>query len=377
MGFEINSEGPFINRVLSVRPFVWIGLISYSLYLWHWPLFAFTKYFSMTPPSTLVNCVLLATSVLLAWLSYRIVERPFRSRETMRSRGQVFWLSGAAASVLLLAALGLWAGKGYPQRLPADTVKFAEGKNDWSTEFGGDTRLEDIPDHLTKLGAKEAPVAVFVWGDSHAAAILSAVDAACRKLNIGALAAKSSSVAPVAGWVSPNLGQGPETERYNQALLEAIQNLAIKGTLHTVILAARWSGYSDGQNPEFNLAVRKTVDQITQSGCTVVILHEVPNFPFEAPKALALAKMQGKNLHELVISLEDYEEKFAPHLESWRKIGEENAKVRILNPGALFADTYGIISPFDSGGVLYRDSHHLTIHGSMRLKEELCKFFSK
>jgi len=375
MGIEINSETPFINRVLSVRPFVWIGLISYSLYLWHWPLFAFTKYFSMTPPSTLVNCVLLAASFLLAWLSYRFVEKPFRSRETIRSRGQVFWLSGAAASVLLLAALGLWAGKGYPQRLPADAVKFAEGKNDWSTEFGGDTRLEDIPDRLAQLGAKEAPVAVFVWGDSHAMAVLPVLDSVCKELNLGAVVAKSSSTAPVVGWASKYLRQGDETIAYNQAVLNAVKKLAKDGTLKTIILAARWSGYSNGQDAEFNKALKNTIAQLTTYGCNIVILREVPNFGFEPPKALALARMQGKELDSFSVTLQDYEERFAPHSQNLNLLTRENLEV--INPGIIFANPEGLIFPFDDGGVLYRDSHHLSKRGSMKLKEEFLKLLSK
>jgi peptidoglycan/LPS O-acetylase OafA/YrhL len=376
-GFDGSGCWPIPNRWLSLRPFVFVGLISYSLYLWHWPLFAFAKYSSIKPLGNGLALGLLLASFLLAWISYRFVEQPIRNRQILRTNRQVFCFSAAVAGFLFLVSLGLWATDGYPKRLPVEAVNFAKGKDDWSTRFGGDTKIEEIPDRLTRLGNSGSTPEVFVWGDSHAMAILPAVDAACKKLGIGALASKSSSSAPVVGWQSRYLGQGEETMKYNQAVLEAIQKLSSKGGLHTVILAARWSGYSNGHNLEFNLALRKTVDEITQSGCRVVILHEVPNFPFEAPKALALAKMHGENLDELVTNTQSYEEKFAPYLKNWTELAKENDKVEIFNPGPLFAEPDGIIAPYDSDGVLYRDSHHLTTHGSMRLKEEFSKILSE
>jgi peptidoglycan/LPS O-acetylase OafA/YrhL len=377
MAFEKNSSAPFLTRVLAVRPFVWIGLISYSLYLWHWPLFAFTKYFWNSTPSPPINSLLVAASFFLAWLSYRFVEQPFRTRKTIRSRARVFWLSGAAVSVLLLVAFGLWAGKGFPKRLPEDAVKFAKGKNDWSTQFGGDTRLEDIPDRLARFGAEGGEVEVFVWGDSHAMAILPVVDEVCKELNLGAVAAKSSSTAPVLGWASKALRQGDETFAYNQAVMNGIKQMAGEGKLKTVILAARWSGYSNGRNLAFNEALQNTIAELSRTGCRVVYLQEVPNFPFEPPKALALAKVRGENLTAYSITLQNYEKGFAPHCKVADLLARENANVEVISPGIIFANAEGAIFPFDKSGVLYRDSHHLSTHGSMKLKEQFLKLLSK
>ena len=377
MVFEKNSSAPFLSRVLAVRPFVWIGLISYSLYLWHWPLFAFTKYFWNSTPSPLINSLLAAASFFLAWLSYRFVEQPFRSRQTIRSRGQVFWLSGAAVSVLLLAAFGLWAGKGFPKRLPEDAVKFAQGKNDWSTEFGGDTRLEDIPDRLVRFGAPDAEVEVFVWGDSHAMAILPVVDEVCKELNLGGMTAKSASTAPVVNWVCKHLHQGKEELDYNFAVLNRIKKMAREGYLKIVILAARWSGYTNGKDAVFNEALKNTIAELSVSGCKIILLREVPNFPFETPKALALATIRGENPASFSITLRDYEERFASHAETAKLLAEEYPNVEVINPGPVFANQNRIIYPFDESGVLYRDYHHLSTHGSMKLKEQFLKKLSK
>ena len=279
--------------------------------------------------------------------------------------------------MLLLAAFGLWAGKGFPKRLPEEAVKFAEGKNDWSTQFGGDTRAEDIPDRLVRFGAPDAEVEVFVWGDSHAMAILPVVDQVCKELNLAAVTAKSSSTAPVLGWASKALRQGDETIAYNQAVMNGIKQMAGEGKLKTIILAARWSGYSDGRNPAFNEALQNTIAELSHTGCRVVYLQEVPNFPFEPPKALALARVRGEDLEDYSIALQNYEKRFAPHCEAADLLARKNANVEVISPGIIFANPAGVIFPFDETGVLYRDSHHLSTHGSMKLKEQFLKKISK
>ena len=104
------------GRLLTFRPIAFVGLISYSLYLWHWPLLAFANYGIVKPLSTAERLVLVAISVILASLCWRYIERPFRERTLLASRRQLF-----AVSALALLCL---AGSGAAERLsgarPAD-----------------------------------------------------------------------------------------------------------------------------------------------------------------------------------------------------------------------------------------------------------------
>ncbi len=80
------GEDAWLNRkLLSLRLIVWFGLISYPLYLWHWPLLTFARIMESGTPSVLVRLFLLATSIFLAWLTYQFVERPIRSKPRSKS----------------------------------------------------------------------------------------------------------------------------------------------------------------------------------------------------------------------------------------------------------------------------------------------------
>jgi len=110
------SEGNMVGRLLSTRALVGIGLASYSAYLWHQPLFAFIRLLSPEEPSTLVWIAAIAATGALAFLSWRFVERPFRSRERV-SRGAVFALTIAVGALLAGAGLAIDRSAGFPGRL--------------------------------------------------------------------------------------------------------------------------------------------------------------------------------------------------------------------------------------------------------------------
>jgi hypothetical protein len=114
-------QGWFHTRVLAARPLVWAGLISYPLYLWHWPLLAFAALIQggMPPRGARVLAVVLA--VILAWLTWRWIELPIRRRRDVHA--PTLWRSDVFRLVLALCGLGvtgalIQARDGLPERIP-------------------------------------------------------------------------------------------------------------------------------------------------------------------------------------------------------------------------------------------------------------------
>lgn len=105
----------WVGRLLSWPIFVGIGLISYSAYLWHQPIFAFARFHSMDEPSAGIFVGLSILALLLAWLSWRWVEKPFRDR-TRITRGQIFTMSGIGSIFLIGVGVLLVMQDGFPQR---------------------------------------------------------------------------------------------------------------------------------------------------------------------------------------------------------------------------------------------------------------------
>jgi len=359
-------QQPKANRLLASRPLVWIGLLSYSLYLWHWPLFAFDKYISSTPSSLALRLFLVVGSVMLAWFSLRFIERPFRSRAFIQSRNHVFGLSLAAVSTLMLISFLLWKTHGARNRLSPADQRIASGARDFA--FRDSLTLKDIPDHLVQLGVSGSSPKVLVWGDSHAMAILPAVDLACIEAGIAGRAATVHSTPPVLEWFGKfEYGLNENSPAFNAAVLDYIRKAAPKG-LSLVILAADWEAYleNSNSNERFHAALRQTVKEIQSVGCHVIILIDVPRFPFDPPRALALNALLGRSSKHLVITSAQHLANTALQRPILSDLNQGGAKV--VDPAKFFTDNNGIISPADSTGALYFDKHHLSTHGSMRLK---------
>ena len=178
--FLLIAAGPaaWVNRTVLAQPLmVLIGLISYPLYLWHWPLLSFPRLVSVDPPSPGLRVAALGASVLLAWLTYRFLERPIRLRLPIRRI-----VPALTVIMALLVATGIATdlAEGIPSRMKerADYSAFFG----WGYTMGFNLMAEDRHEcnFYDIIGRKVKPAidsscytphsakTVFLWGDSHA-----------------------------------------------------------------------------------------------------------------------------------------------------------------------------------------------------------------
>lgn len=361
-----NWQPTLTQRLLAIRPLVWIGLLSYSLYLWHWPLLAFHRYLGIFQTSVSIRASLLVASLILAWLSLRYVEQPFRRRGLVPTRRAAFTISAATILVLIIPCFVLWKENGLPQRLSSKAKLFVTASMD--SAYIKDLTLSSIPKNLVKFGAAEKAPVVFVWGDSHAMAILPAIDGACKKLNFAGAAATHSATAPVLNWFKlKGDGLGSEAPPYNREILNYLSSSEARATIKTVILAARWSIYSNDDLAPFQTALISTVEAIKGYGYRVIILKQAPTWSTPVPKALILEEMTGANqFHpQADPSMKDYYHRRQGLLFSL--LPTSDSAVQVVDPWESLKNEYGNFVPADENGALFCDHHHLSVHGALRL----------
>ena len=204
------------NRILSFAPFVWIERISYSLYLWHWPIFVFSRLILNRDLSVVERRCLVALTFAVAWLSWKFVETPIRTAKLTRGSRSA-WAIGGLAAVVLSCILGatLVLGAGFPQRSSADVSWVAEiGKEEDNFQhspcLAQGTR--DLPKAAACLLGARSPAAryqVVLWGDSHAAQFAPAVDAIGRGLGFTARQISEAACPPVPGINYATLNKNP------------------------------------------------------------------------------------------------------------------------------------------------------------------------
>jgi hypothetical protein len=279
----IQSNGQRLTvagKWVSCRPLVFIGLISYSLYLWHWPILVFANYWALNPLPFPARIALLCFCFMLSVASWKFVEIPCRRRGLVRSRFAVFLLASATASILLVLGIGISRFDGMGFRLPDAVLRFADGRFDFNPAFNSGVSLQDAEaGRFLGLGSKRPgdPIQLFAWGDSHAMAALPALDYICNEYLVRAFAATHSQTPPLLDYV-PEGSFSYSLKGDAPAFGEAVIRFIRAHHIPNVILIARWQGYKAGQSPEFHSALTKTLSALQTSVANIWIMQEVPNF---------------------------------------------------------------------------------------------------
>jgi peptidoglycan/LPS O-acetylase OafA/YrhL len=369
-----------LGRMLALRPLVLVGLISYSLYLWHWPILALLRYRidEQLPPA--VRLVAVTLSVVLAILSWRFIEQPFRRARGV-SRARVFQ-AAIATSVGMLAISGFILGmEGFPSRFPEDSLKFVEGI-DAPRRFKTRHAETVIADQLPLLGDLSDPeVSFLVWGDSHAMVAGDLLEHLAAKYRLKGVAACRSGTAPLLGTWRPS--EDPDALEWNQAVIDLVKR---KRFPH-VLLIARWESYVEGR-PDGSLktlivdeqsrglspaeskqvmrrSLRRTIAELEETGATVWIMRQVP---LQARTPVQLITEATRRKQPIPQTGVDRSQHLARQANANEVLSEfASANVHILDPDAFCFDEAGRSRVAGEGRSYYCDADHLSRHGADQL----------
>ena len=276
-----------VNRQILSRPLmVGVGLISYPLYLWHWPLLSLARVTVQHEPTKLSKLALVAAAFALAWATTTYVERPIRTGKRSRLR----WRVSVPTSLLLglggVAAVG-WATllmDGFPARIPQSVRYLDSFRYNWGLGSRvGECLLNPGQDErdfgagcVDRLPAGSQQPLVVLWGDSHAAHLYPGL----KRLQASAafaLGQLTMSVCPPI--LDIDLPLRPACRRVNDFVMRRITELKPK----IVVLAASWGAY-----PEPDLAkLEGSLIALKQAGVDrIVLIGPVPIWNPTLPKVL-------------------------------------------------------------------------------------------
>src|SRR5262245_53969924 len=296
-----------VGRALSLRPVVFIGLISYSLYLWHWPLLILARHVVLRDLLLSEKLALILLSAAVATLSWAYVERPFRTLGKIPSRS-LLPLAGVGIGIFVIASAAGEFSRGFPQRFDMAFRKLVEAT----------VRMPDqcqtphaVGSHrFCRIGAQGSTPATFmIWGDSHAGAVLPAFIDIVQRETLSGYTAGRGDCAPLMGVMMLSGATGKVCRDLNN---EAART-ATQTNIRTVVLAAKWAAYAEGthfsideggpslfltdesssksdrrQNAQvFSRGLERTVAALAQAGKNIIIVASVPEMKISVPHALA------------------------------------------------------------------------------------------
>ena len=308
-----------IGRALSWKPVIGIGLISYSLYLWHWPVLVFCRqYFSTLDLAPLTRAGAITASLLLAWLSWRFIEKPAR-KTTRITPIAVFSLGGASTLLACAIAVLVLLNGGLPQRIPSDVAAIAAANGDYdprrNTCADMDIEKAESGDFCRIGAAGPSEPSFFLWGDSHAGALLPAVDAAAKRSGLTGTMSGKDACPALLGIDVVTQALARDCRQVNDIAMAYIRATP---SIDTVMLASRWAAYANGtsysveptaryiiadnetgkpslvENPKvFTRTFARTVKALEDAGKHVVIVGPVPEVGWNVPKWLATQTLTG------------------------------------------------------------------------------------
>ncbi|MBL8446061.1 MAG: acyltransferase [Zoogloeaceae bacterium] len=385
-----------VNRKILAHPLMrFIGVISYPLYLWHWPLLAFARVAGASEADVGARVLAVATSFLLAWGTYRWIERPVRF-----GGGSVrLWVVGLVVGALLLGGVGWMTyereGFRFRQRSFGERPEVS-GTRTWEKASPG-CRARVGPPAMDFCREPETgdPRVVLV-GDSHAGSLYPGLASALDQRGVGLLFLGNGGCPPL---FDTDFARGGDAGAKGCMAVtnHALEVALAAPTAEVVVLSLRgprnmhgtgfgpveasmrrkdirWLGGVAGASNEatFSGALEATVRRVVNAGKRLVIVADWPELGFD-PRVCVRARpfqLGVRRAEECVVSLAAAEARNAPYRALLAELASRFPAVTVFDPWPGLCGA-GVCRALEGGDLLYADNNHLSLVGSRELGRAL------
>ncbi len=365
----------WINRkILASRPVIFVGKISYSWYLWHWPLLALLRIYSADAPRPIPIAFAIAISFCVAVVSYFVVEQPFRKRSQPAKPSVIRY--GAICLIIATSGIGVWMSRGIPQRFPQLAALSREQKTLWT-----DPCL--VKGDRPNLTAVCYPIsgtrpAVAIWGDSHGAALSAAMrDYVTDRGYAFAQLTREGCRPAVFEPLDEKLAQDLEAcRRFNDT---ALDKMAADGRIQIVIIASSWrrifqeGGMNRCATDDCFAYLKAAIRRLQRTGKKVIVMGDSPEFDIDPVPSVyfselrvwpGMAQMLGNAYpNEFGIVSKEAQALDARAEGALDKALDELSDVQYVRLHDLFCAGGGCRFSQD-GRILYLDAQHLSTDGA-------------
>ncbi len=366
-----STSATIAGRFLSTRILVGLGLISYSAYLWHHPLFVFARHRSLTEPGTALFLVLTVLSFVLAYCSWRFVEKPFRDKNAV-SRKTVFKFAVAGSLVFIAIGVAGEINNGFDKRTNDGGIVLADLSKKIIINHG----LSDDCDEkftLSKNCRTSDEPEILVWGDSYASHLIQGILSSNPQAKIIQMTKSSCGpffdIAPVS--YRSTINEARDCVEFNNSVRDWLKS---NNTVKYVVISAALSGYLgnnknqllikdkvyDADKELFTGYFIKTMDELKNMGITPVIFSPIPQNGKNIGECLVRMEYFGGDLNACDFNLDEKTEASRKVHEFLKNISKNN-KVVFLDDGVC-SDSK--CKTYIDNTYIFRDKTHFSQSGS-------------
>ena len=359
-GKHAHSQG-FVNRMFTFKPLVFIGLLSYSMYLWHWPIFSFIKYlgFELTSNKVIIS---IAATLLLSYISWRFIEKPFRYRFKYDFSKTILVI--LLPCLLLVGALyGILDSKdGYPNRHPMLTE--FDKKNNYPNKLRRNCYDVFKVGNYGKcgLGVKKDNLDGMLIGDSFANHTAAFIDVLAKDAGLYFHDSAAGGY-PLLYNVDDKTGEPTQDTAYGN------DRLAYAKKFNTIIIAANWEKFTDSESENYKLTFN-TIKELVGLNKNIIIidaLRVVDKANFHKMKLFKTNTVQSIVKEDLLIPFNKRPDNYMVY-----QIAKQFPEVTVINLNDVMCE--GSTCNYDiNGSIVYRNNDHLNTSGAILIAEKYLK----
>ena len=371
-----------VGRLLDSAPFVGIGKISYSLYLWHWPVIIFWTYMTYGKNQLADYLGMVVLSFAMAYFSWKWIETPVR-RNPLWLPKQSLRFATAVLTFLAACSFLIYGTERLDKTFGATITRSncyqmtSIGHQRYIRELVYADLEKKLPDALRILGKDAGEPSFVIWGNSHAGSLFDAMDSLAKAAGKTGYMFNYRSTPVMGVYFNLGFGNGFQTpEQMEMEMKWLLENPGIK----EVFLIARWlpvipkDAFSSGGGAPrvvsreekfkcFRSGLMETCGRLGKSGKKVVVFTDVPCYEFSPWDVLEKQKiLPTKQDFKFEMSVDEYNNTNADTLAVLDEIARTGlAEVIPIHKAFLRGDHY---VTFEGRRVYYQDSNHLSREGA-------------
>ena len=384
----------FSGLILSNRLMVFVGLISYSLYLWHYPIFVFSRLYIIHDLTSLNYIILILVSILLSYFTYKFIEQPFRNRSKFKRKTIFSFFSFFSLLFLTIGASGHYH---YEFNIDLDNevnLVLSEGMEDAYGCHG------KSPKSGCLIGDKKTSPSWAILGDSHAGSLSSELGKSLESLNESGVQLTQGGCAYTIG-LKKSINNPEACNELNLQIRDVILNDGIKN----IVISARYvrylyeTGYDneeggkesdledtfyydeirDNKKQRFNkvlIAYKKSIEELLINGKKIYFVYPVPEIGWDVPRQTY--KLDIRDQGNFSISYKPYIKRSKPVINIFDELLKYDNFIKI-DPSKLFCNiiTPGRCETSINGKLLYFDDDHVSNYGAKIIINEIINFNQK
>ena len=370
----------WINRkILSNKIAVWFGLISFPLYLWHWPLLSFARIIYNQVLSYEIRVAAVALSIVLAWLTYRFVERPIRFGKGGKSKATILVVAMVVVGFL---GYGTYKSDGFVERSIVTNNRFLL---DLEWPYWTDQECADRY-NVSPCQVSNSSPQLMIIGDSHGNHLYPGLVAALRS-NLGVYS--GGTCTPVQGikiYVNNNPGHPCKVNNYLPHNFKILDN---NPSIETVVISSHWRPVLDGKTlnaeegdgwsglrvasiyPEESglsaedliyKGLKRTILKLLDRKVDILFVRDTPDFDVDI-RDLCAKRFSSFDANDCRLPRDLFDLRKVRENRLVERLKSDFPSLKVFDPFNIFCNSIKCDLVIDSNP-LYRDNHHLSKYGS-------------